>query len=123
MPTDDEIRKQLSEMGKDALNTSGEKEQNERREKQKDLAQDALGNSSAKIPIIPKPKGVSRLTRFYSLVGAFFIGTIVFFVLVSSAADFMETHSVFTDALVRIVVSIIGGITSVLIELIRTRQK
>ena len=123
MPTDNELRKQLSELGKDALDTSTEKEFNERREKQKELAQDALGNSSKKIPAIPNANNGSRLSRFYSLVGAFFIGMIVFFALVTSLADFMESHSVFTDALVRIVISVIGGFTSVLVELIRTRNK
>ena len=111
--------------GKEALGREGEEEYKAMRTNQDGLAQNALGNKGQKpsSPTNISPSNKSALTRFYSLVGAFVIGTTVFFVITSIIADFLQSHSVFADLLARVVVAIIGGITSVVVELIRTRQK
>jgi len=125
MPSDEEIRQRMRNTGKEALGREGEEENKAIRTNQDGLAQNALGikGQNPSPPINTSPSNKSALTRFYSLVGAFVIGTTVFFVITSIIADFLQSHSVFADLLARVVVAIIGGITSVVVELIRTRQK
>ena len=126
MSTDDELRQQMRNTGKEALGREGEEEYQALRDNQDGLAKNELGNKDgmqhAQRETVP-PRNKSALTRFYSLVGAFVIGTVIFFAITSAIADFLESHSVFADLLARVVVAIIGGITSVIVELIRTRQK
>lgn len=123
MPLNEDIRDEQRRVADRALSFDDYLSRKKLKKEQEDVAQQLLDPPSSGIPpSAQEPTSASIRGRLYSLIGAFFVGMVVFFVLVSVVADFLQTHSVFAEVMTKIIVAIIGGITNVIVELIRTRK-
>lgn len=122
MANDKSTRKQQEEIARKTLINTNVPNPAPTRAKQKELAEQLTSVKDSELQNHPTTVNISRV---YSLVGAFVIGAVlltIVFGVISLFAGFLQTHDVFTDAMVQIAVALIGGFTSVLVELIRTRK-